>query len=1145
MSTPPRRYNTDSTTPPPETPGWRNALFGVFSAKKSAPAPVETSTSRTQQQQQQQQNHSPHAAGRVELRFPLTSPTRQPMNATRSSTAMATTTTTTTTATTTTTDVHVGLEVATSPPAVRAAAGAFSPLATTTARQPYTASKMVSAKSPWKSPAMNGVRSRGGGMSSSLKQPPSTSTKMVAAISAKKSSSRRPRQRNYRPESSVLVKTKIKKRGGIDAGLAVRALEGSKDVFAPSTLDLQVKQNYATFKAGSRLLGAHQRGSRLPVPPPPQEQQQQQLLSDDRESQQQQQQRASSSKRQQHKKVHFTDPQGAVVAQVATPVRIMPRMSTPYKSAAVATTLHDQDEESMTESSSTTTATSPSSLMASPKKFPPLPAAPNWVLTEAPFTFSAPEDIGEPVSGVSMRIPFQFVVRPPFGVSIKSASRQCPSYNQAEYELEQEEANRIQKENQSIFNNTMDMDDTNNSNGGGGSGSERATKKTKTAADWKCHNCTKMNAEDESTCLGCNERKAVNPDAPQGWGNTFQNLNKDKWKCLDCSAYNDDTLDSCAACDTKKGEGGSSTEAPSASSAPALTSNSATSAIAPQPASSSGTISSGGFSFGAAAPPAAPSGSDIGTGGFSFGGATTATPAKTSGFSFSASNDVSSAASTPSGSGFVFNAAKPPPPSTSENGVKPKPLSVDDSKPVFSFGTTPGKEGVSKDAPKPTFAFGGAPPSGSLQPQAPAPAAEPSSKRGRSGSNGESTKSTELPEVKPFTFGATSGANGAKVVAVSFGANTKEPQPFSFGTSTPAPAAPPAAEIQPVDASKFQFSLGGAPAPSTTNSAPAVALGSIPSAENEDRSKRRRDGRGYGVDSEPSADEMSAPAFGASSASTTAPTFSFGSTQQTPGALDNGGDRFGSSTPASTFGTTPAASDFGAAATDPFGNASATPAPQFSFGSTPASTPAPPAPTFTFGSSAAPAAAHTPGPPTFGSSAPPTTFGQAPSAPNPFGGAPPTPGFAFGPTPTPAFTPAPTAAHGTPAFSFGGGAPAQPDPFTTAQFGNTQPPVSGGFGQQQPGGFGGGFGSTPHQPPAPGGFGQQQQQQQQQQQLGGFGGGGFGGGGFGGAANPTTPGMGADQAPHFSLGSTGSKTSGIRGRRMIKARRPGSAPRQA
>jgi hypothetical protein len=315
--------------------------------------------------------------------------------------------------------------------------------------------------------------------------------------------------------------------------------------------------------------------------------------------------------------------------------------------------------------------------MVSPKKFPTLPAAPNWVLTKEPFTFSAPEDIGEPVSGVSMRIPFQFVVRPPLGVSIKSAYRQCPSYNQAEYEKEQEEANRIQKENQSIFNNTMVMDDTNNDNNGG-SGSERATKKTKMAANWKCHKCMKMNADDESTCLGCNDRKAVNPDGPQGWGDTFQNLSKGKWKCLDCSAYNNDILDSCAACDIKKGEGGSSTEASSAS-APALTSNSA---IALQPASLSGAISSGFFSFGAAAPPAAPSGSNIGTGGFSFGSATTATPAETSGFSFSESNDAISTASTPSGSGFVFNAAKPPPPSTSENGVKPKPFSLDDSKPV-------------------------------------------------------------------------------------------------------------------------------------------------------------------------------------------------------------------------------------------------------------------------------------------------------------------------------------------------------------------------------------------------------------------------------------------------------------------------------
>jgi hypothetical protein len=143
--------------------------------------------------------------------------------------------------------------------------------------------------------------------------------------------------------------------------------------------------------------------------------------------------------------------------------------------------------------------------------------------------------------------------------------------------------------------------------------------------------------------------------------------------------------------------------------------------------------------------------------------------------------------------------------------------------------------------------------------------------------------------------------------------------------------------------------------------------------------------------------------------------------------------------------------------------------------------------------------------------APALIFGAAAATPVLGFGAPPASsnGAMFGST---AATPAPTFFGGMPSSDpFGGGAVVQ-TPGASFGFGSStpvapQPGGMGGFPMQQPGGFGAGFGAQ---------------------------------------SNPATPGMGIDQAPQFSIGSGGGKSTGSK-RRIVRARRPGGAgaPRQA
>jgi hypothetical protein len=168
-------------------------------------------------------------------------------------------------------------------------------------------------------------------------------------------------------------------------------------------------------------------------------------------------------------------------------------------------------------------------------------------------------------------------------------------------------------------NNTFEMADWN----------DNPTKKAKIAASWKCNDCLNMNAEDESSCLRCGKRKAVNTYASTGgWGDLF---GKEDHK------------------DNNKGS--SSSGAISAAPAPAIVA--APASIATQaPGESSSSSSSGAIS--------------ISVGGLSFSLEVVATPAPPG------SNNIGAG---PFGSGFVVSLAvapaspaPPAPPSTTSKG---------------------------------------------------------------------------------------------------------------------------------------------------------------------------------------------------------------------------------------------------------------------------------------------------------------------------------------------------------------------------------------------------------------------------------------------------------------------------------------------
>jgi hypothetical protein len=268
---------------------------------------------------------------------------------------------------------------------------------------------------------------------------------------------------------------------------------------------------------------------------------------------------------------------------------------------------------------------------------------------------------------------------------------------------------------------------------------------------------------------------------------------------------------------------------------------------------------------------------------------------------------------------------------------------------------------------------------------------------------------------------------------------------------------------------------------------------------------------------------------GATSASISGP---FGQGPSPAPAPSSGSNLFGNSTSApgpplfnstssSAFGSTPASSN----AVPPFGAnpTPGVPATQFGSGNNNAGP--------NFGSSAPSSTANPP----FGSSN--ASFGSAAPALATSFGSTATPGAAssgFGSTPAPA---GPFGAQGAPPF---GSAPAPAAPFAnTGQ--SAGPSAFGGFGStsQAPAQFGGA--------PAPAAFGQPQANP-----PGGFGqpGGAFGsGGGFGQQAAPLPPqpqpGGFAGGAPGvFSIGSSGpaqGNSGRPRGRRIVKARRPGGS----
>ena len=614
----------------------------------------------------------------------------------------------------------------------------------------------------------------------------------------------------------------------------------------------------------------------------------------------------------------------------------------------------------------------------------------------------------------------------------------------------------------------------------------------------------------------------------EGWGNRFAHLYDGRTRCDACGVWNENDRTKCVSCGEILPTSGDRTN----------TNGNTSTAV--EPAALGASIGPSGFSFGASAaasPSAAPTngntstavkpaalGASIGPGGFSFGAsaaASTSAAPSAGGFKFGAASLMT-----------VATATEESPSATTTSGVAAKSKSKSPSSSTaepsastggFQFGAVK-SESPAMSAPSSGaggFKFG----SDSTKSKTPAPAAQ-------------SQSPAPAPAPKPFSFGSPSEAEETTAPATLTSANSGA---HLFGN----------------------FAASGSR--SAQASTPAFNLGTISASKRDVENLSTTEPAKKKKCSDDSDSKQCVPTFSSSKATAAAPastsatsSFSFGSTPAlaapTPAAPSFG------STPAPAAAPTPAAPSFGST---PASAAAPTPAAHIAFGSTPAATPAPPpaAPPFTFGSTPAPAAAPTPAVPSF-------SFGSTPApAPAPTGGAP----FSFGSTtaapsfgstapvpapmtfgPTPSMTGPSSGFGSTPApsngMNFGSTTPAQ----GSATFGST-PVAAPGFGAPAAMTFGAStpapapvpFGSTPIAPqpfgsaPVPtfnGGattFGTSQPVAPPMAP------GGFGTGGFG--ATPQQP-PSAPPNAGFSLGTGGggpsSRTPG-RGRRRIRAKRPG------
>ncbi|CAB9511699.1 ZnF_RBZ [Seminavis robusta] len=702
--------------------------------------------------------------------------------------------------------------------------------------------------------------------------------------------------------------------------------------------------------------------------------------------------------------------------------------------------------------------------------------------------------------------------------------------------------------------------------------------------DWVCDNCQAKNSNDESKCLKCETyRKSV--AVAGGWGNLFDDFQKDKWKCPACSSFVDNSKDQCQACNEKR---------------PADVGTNAAAAPSPTPNNSSAAPASKSFAFGKPTPnlpvPTGPAPENK----FEFKAPSpgAAAPASTGGFKFEAPK--SSASGTGSG-GFLFQA-----PQASKEG-KPATAPTASSAAVggFIFGGTAvpasGSNAVGLDAAKQNGTTASA-----SKMSANAKTFSPAKRTGENGDKklGGSPKNVQFGLSESAGSGAGKGNFGFGTDSTSKSQSTSAPAPFAFGSTNGGSAEEKKSQIDPPAPAPFVF--GKAPAGSESKSS-EPAPGSFT----------------FGSAAASSSGEFST-SFGTNQASTSAPSKSSMSEQkpkrQRGYDLSNGEKTKAAKTPTSSgaalFGAPASAAPkepasggtnafkFGSASGDagaavgntpaaPFGNSSAAPSGGLQFGASDQTSSNGTSNSFTFGasSSQAPAPAPTTG---FGPAAQATTFGSIP-APAPavpvggFGAAPasattfgvaPAPATTFGSGPAPAFgagtTPAPGVAFGaapapTPGFGFGAasstgfgsanppaatpGAPTFGAPSNTPAtsfgapgFGSQTPAANQGFNSAAFGNGGAassGFGTANAAPNSTGAFG-----------TTGFGAppgggfastpvpaGGFGGGGFGAAAPQapsTAPNFGAaapqapSTAPNFSIGTSGTKQR----RRMVRAKRP-------
>jgi len=713
----------------------------------------------------------------------------------------------------------------------------------------------------------------------------------------------------------------------------------------------------------------------------------------------------------------------------------------------------------------------------------------------------------------------------------------------------------------------------------------RSDKKRFKAETWKCEECGGDNEDDETHCQlmvdkdgekkRCLEGRSCK--VKLGWGDRFESLTEGKVKCENCKVWNKKSETDCVSCQaplpcqkgstSKNSHNSALTSIAKASELPALGGSIGSQGFSFGGGATTGKKSSTGFSFGnsavagtSAAPSSSTSSSTITTGGFKFGAsAASSSTATNGGFQFGPTAKVKSpSVTTTSAGGFQFGSpAKPKSPSVTSTAVRassspspnagvtaaPTPLTGTNSGAQlfgnFAASSTPGSS--STQAPK--FSFGTKKDINPISEQVSTTESAQESKSvdgdNKSGvgfpsvttKDNDGSSSVAMPSLESV---ATEGSKKKRRSGDDSNTASSSQPKMSFGSkpSTEAPAA--------------SLLSGGAPTSASTSvGAPAPFVFGMPSTNSTTEDSSSIDASGFGSSTVPSSfGNTSNTSLTASGTLTAAPAPNFGSTPA-PAAPLSFGSTPAAHTPAAplAFGSTPAAHT--PAAHVAFGSTPAAPpsAAPFSFGSTPAPAPAPAAP-FSFGSTLAPAPAAL----AFGSAAP------APAAPVPFGTTPaPGPTSGFGSTPIPSN-----------AMTFGSATPAQ----SSTTFGSTPAVVPGQFGAPAPMPFGSSapapapisFG-TPAALPQPFGnnnattfnntattFGTAQPTAGAAPMT--FGGtaplaqnpapSGFGGGGFGQQTTqqqaPAPPNAG------FSLGSGGGAPRGRtpgRGRRMIRARRPG------